>query len=66
MTLKKRTVGTDRESLGAVPASHEPKPHNDSPSQKTAMPRWRTRGHEKSSIALACGWIVDHQISTYT
>ena len=27
------------------------------------MPRWRARGKEKSSVALACTWVVDHQIS---
>ena len=36
--------------------------HNDAPSQKTAIPRWR-RGKEKSTIALVCTWIVDRQIS---
>src|SRR5436305_9693176 len=41
----------------------EHRPHNASPSQKTAMPRWRGKGKEKSTIARACTWIVDHQIS---
>ena len=38
---------------------------NTSPSQKTAMPRWRGKGREKSTVELACTWIVDHQISAY-
>jgi hypothetical protein len=42
----------------------EPRSHNASPSQKTAMPRWRRKGKEKSTIAHACTWVVDHQIST--
>src|SRR5271168_1224159 len=41
------------------------RPHNASPSQKTAMPRWRGKGKEKSTIAHACTWVVDHQISTF-
>jgi hypothetical protein len=44
----------------------EHRPHNASPSQKTAMPRWRGKGKEKSTIAHACTWVVDHQISTVT
>ncbi|RMZ91221.1 hypothetical protein DV736_g1516, partial [Chaetothyriales sp. CBS 134916] len=36
---------------------------HDAPSQKTAFPRWRQQGTERSSIALACTWIVLHQIS---
>ena len=44
----------------------EHRPHNASPSQKTAMPRWRGKGKEKSIIAHACTWVVDHQISTFT
>lgn len=39
--------------------------HNASPSQKTAMPRWRVKGKEKSTIALACTWVVDHQIGEF-
>lgn len=41
----------------------EHRSHNTSPSQKTAIPRWRAKGKEKSTIALACTWVVDHQIS---
>jgi hypothetical protein len=41
---------------------HEHRQHNESPSQKTMIPRWRSKGKEKSSIALLCTWIVDHQI----
>ena len=36
-----------------------------SPSQKTAMPRWRGKGKEKSPIAHMCTWIVDHQIGAH-
>ena len=53
----------DSEKLQPVFPAHLERQHNDSPSQKTAMPRWRSRGKEKSSIALACTWIVNHQIS---
>ncbi|KIW76218.1 hypothetical protein Z517_10964 [Fonsecaea pedrosoi CBS 271.37] len=37
--------------------------HSQSPSQKTAWPRWERKGKEKSTIACACTWVVDHQIS---
>ncbi|KEF60460.1 uncharacterized protein A1O9_02021 [Exophiala aquamarina CBS 119918] len=36
--------------------------HNVSP-QKRALLRWQQKGKEKSSIALACTWVVDHQIT---
>ncbi|EHY59147.1 Sphingosine N-acyltransferase lag1 [Exophiala dermatitidis] len=39
------------------------RPHNETPSQKTAWPRWHERGKQKSSVALACAWVVDHQIA---
>lgn len=57
----------DQEKLvtGSVMAI-EHRQHNVSPSQKTAMPRWRGKGKEKSTIAHACTWVVDHQISTFT
>lgn len=51
----------DQEKL-RIQAHLEQRQHSDSPSQKTAMPRWRPKGKEKSSIALACMWIVEHQI----
>ena len=44
----------------------ESRSQNVSPSQKTAFPRWRHKGREKSSIILACTWVVDHQISMRT
>ncbi|KAJ9604034.1 Sphingosine N-acyltransferase lag1 [Cladophialophora chaetospira] len=40
--------------------------HKDSPSQKTAWPRWERKGKEKSTIARVCTWIVDHQIGIST
>ncbi|RMZ80499.1 hypothetical protein DV737_g2946, partial [Chaetothyriales sp. CBS 132003] len=45
--------------LAACPEARQ----HDAPSQKTAFPRWPQQGTEKSSIALACTWIVLHQIS---
>ncbi|EXJ81157.1 hypothetical protein A1O3_07447 [Capronia epimyces CBS 606.96] len=53
----------DQEKLERIsqPASNR-RPHNDAPSQKTAWPRWHKRGKEKSSLALAGTWAVDHQI----
>ena len=53
----------DQEKLSPPDQSAaEYKSHNASPSQKTAIPRWRFRGKEKSSIQLLCTWIVEHQI----
>jgi hypothetical protein len=55
----------DQEKLsmsGGMAVEH--RPHNASPSQKTAMPRWRGKGTEKGTIAHACTWAVDHQISS--
>ncbi len=37
----------------------------EGPLQKTAFPRWRSRGRGKKSIAQLCTWVVDHQIGQY-
>ena len=58
-SLRGRTI-LDQEKHEILLSEH--RQHNVSPSQKTAMPRWRSKGKEKSSIALMCTWIVDHQI----
>jgi len=54
-------LGHDQEKL-EMATTVEHRPHRGSPSQKTALPRWRIKGKEKSSVALACTWVVDHQI----
>lgn len=51
----------DQEKQTMMTAPTEPRQH-EGPSQKTALPRWKNRGKEESSVALACTWIVDHQI----
>ncbi|KAI1623124.1 acyl-CoA-dependent ceramide synthase [Exophiala viscosa] len=56
--------GLDQEKLETITdLTLERRSHNAAPSQKTAWPRWVRRGREKSSIALACAWVVEHQIS---
>lgn len=58
--------GPDQEKLEQITQSTvDRRQHNDTPSQKTAWPRWESKGKEKSSIALACTWVVEHQISKY-
>lgn len=52
----------DQEKLEIQHKSPERRPHNDAPSQKTAMPRWPRRGKGKSTMAHVCSWIVEHQI----
>jgi hypothetical protein len=59
-SLTQRT-GLDQEKQTMSYHQTEHRQH-DGPSQKTALPRWRNKGKEKSTIALACTWIVDHQI----
>lgn len=39
---------------------------HDGPLQKIAFPRWRLRGKKRSTLALMCAWVVDHQISRTT
>lgn len=58
--------GIDQEKLQSSPAVIERRQHNDMPFQKMAMPRWNAKGKEKSSLQLACTWVVDHQISMHT
>ena len=53
---------TDQEKLSPIASTQEHRQHNASPSQKTAMPRWRSKGKEKSTMQLACTWVVEHQI----
>ncbi|KAL6243231.1 Sphingosine N-acyltransferase lag1 [Rhinocladiella similis] len=58
-----RVQGPDREKLEEIRRkSPERRSHNEAPSQKMAWPRWERKGKEKSSVALACSWVVDHQI----
>lgn len=52
----------DQEKMDRRPVSHDSRSRNDAPSQKTAVPRWRFKGKETSSIDLACTWVVEHQI----
>ena len=56
----------DQEKLAHGALAHDHRTHNVSPSQKTAMPRWRNKGKERSSLELACTWVVDHQIGIYS
>ncbi len=62
-TSLRRRSGLDQEKQTLPP--HAEHRQHEGPSQKTALPRWRNRGKEKSSIALVCTWVVDHQISEY-
>lgn len=66
ISLQKRTSNPnmhDQEKLDRIAhLSAEHRQHNVSPSQKRALLRWQQKGKEKSSIALACTWVVDHQI----
>jgi len=56
--------GLDQEKLETITdLTLERRSNNVAPSQKTAWPRWARRGREKSTIALACAWVVEHQIS---
>ncbi|KAK5076745.1 Sphingosine N-acyltransferase lag1 [Lithohypha guttulata] len=65
MATHSESRSTDRENLSVAQVIPH-RQHNESPSQKTAMPRWprwRPKGSETSSVARACRWVVDRQIS---
>ncbi|KIV91354.1 hypothetical protein PV10_05900 [Exophiala mesophila] len=54
----------DQEKVQQPPVQMvEHRQHAQSPSQKTVLPRWHKKGKERSTIALICSWMVDHQIS---
>ncbi|ETI23757.1 hypothetical protein G647_05563 [Cladophialophora carrionii CBS 160.54] len=54
----------DQEKLEPISATTPGlRQHNESPSQKTAWPRWERKGKERSTIARMCTWVVEHQIS---
>lgn len=64
-SIKKRNIPAlhDQEKLNRTAhVSTEHRQHNVSPSQKRTFLRWPQKGKEKSSVALACTWVVDHQI----
>lgn len=66
MAAQKQDSLVDQEQLKKAPTHREHWHSKESPSQKTFMPRWHAKGKEKSSVALACTWIVDHQISMHS
>ncbi|KAJ9494760.1 Sphingosine N-acyltransferase lag1 [Exophiala xenobiotica] len=56
--------GADQEKLEKITEQTlDRRSHNETPSQKTAWPRWHRKGKQRSTTAVACSWVVDHQIS---